>query len=131
MPDPYLFFSLEELSEVKCLTNWTNRRVRVVGRITSLDLSTCLAFISSEGEEISSIVKASFTTFFQGEPNSQTRIIKVGSLIKILGEVDVINKKPVINAHIVKDMLGLDTASYHKAVDRIQPYLPINIQLKP
>jgi hypothetical protein len=123
--------SLEELSQVKCLFNWRNRRVRVVGRITALDISTCTAFISSEGEEIQSSIKVNFTTFFQGEPNSQTRLIKVGSLIQILGEVDVLNDVPLIHAHIVKDMLGLDTAAYHRAVDRIQPYLPINIQLKP
>ena len=34
-------------------------------------------FLLGEGEEISSIVQASFSTFFQGEPNSQTRLIKV------------------------------------------------------
>jgi len=104
----------------------------VVGRITTLDLATCVAVISSEGEEILSDIKVSFSSFFQGEPSSQTRLIKDGSLIQILGEVDLLKEgEPIIHAHIVKDMLGLDTTAYYRAVDRIQPYLPINIHLNP
>jgi len=129
MNDPYLFFSLEEISQVKCVDNWSNRHVRVLGRITTFQPLTCHAKLTSEGEDIVSSIKVSFLSFFEGEPSRQTELIKVGSLVQVLGQVDVVKDEPMINAHIVKDMLGLDTSSYAKAVDRIQPYLPININL--
>lgn len=130
MNDPYLFFSIEEISEVKCVENWRNRNVRILGRITTFQPLTGHANLTSEGEDIVSSIKVSFLSFFEGQSSRQIDLIKVGSLVQVLGQVDVLNDEPVINAHIVKDMLGLDTASYARAVDRIQPYLPINIDFE-
>jgi len=129
MNDPYLPFSIEEISQVTSVEHWSNRRVRVVGRLTAYDPGTSRGRLAGEGEGISSSVRVSFFFLLEGNPNHpKANLLTTGSLIQVLGEVDLFKNEPMVSAHIIKDMLGLDTSAYHRALDRIQSFLPLNIK---
>jgi len=94
--------------------------------LTKFDPGTCRGIVAGEGEGVKASVKVSFVVVCGNELNLS--LVRVGSLLQILGEVEIFKHQPIIVAHILQDMLGLDAEAYYRAVDRVQPFLPVNVQ---
>jgi len=130
-PLPYLPMSLEEVASVRCLDNWTNVKVRFIGRVTHFENSSCVGKLAAIGEGTEAWVRVSFTAVLDSIKKYDSQVGKLthpGSVIQVLGTIEVHNNIPFVRAHIVRDYLGIDAEAYYRAVDRIQPYLPRNIK---
>lgn len=127
---PYLPISVEEIAAITSLDHWTNRKVRVVGRLTNFDPVTCSGELAGEGEGVAAAIRLCFAAVLgNNSGDRQTAgLVQPGSLIQILGEVDILQDAPIVRSHIVRDRLGLDPRAYHAALVRIQAYLPLNVR---
>ena len=59
-PKPYVPLSCEEVSLVEDLDHWTNRQVRIFGKIRTRDLQSSIALLQSLGEKDSVDIKIDF-----------------------------------------------------------------------
>jgi len=116
---------------VRCLDNWTNVKVRFVGRVTHFETSSAVGKLAAIGEGTEAWVRVSFAAVLDSVKEYNSHVGKLtcpGSIVQVLGTIEVYNSIPFVRAHIVRDFLGIDAEAYHKAVLRIQPYLPLNIK---
>ena len=121
---PYLPFSVEEIACVTTLDDWTNCKVKVVGRLTELDPATGLGKLAAVGEGI----KATIVVSLKEAVEEGSDVGGAGQLLQVLGRLEIRRRQAVLMVHIVKRVSGLDTEAYYRAVCRIQSFLPINIR---
>ena len=120
---PYLPFSLEEIACVRTLEDWTNCKVKVVGRFTEYDPATGLGKLAAVGEGI----KATIVVSLKGAVEEGTDV-GVGQLLQVLGRLEIHRRQPVLMVYIVKRVPGLQPEAYYRAVCRVQSFLPVNIR---
>ena len=120
---PYLPFSLEEIACVRTLDDWTNCKVKVVGRFTEFDPGTGLGKLAAAGEGI----KATILVNLKGAVEEGSDV-GLGQILQVLGRLEIQRRQPVLMVHILKRVPGLDTEAYYRAVCRVQSFLPVNIQ---
>ena len=120
---PYLPFSVEEIACVRTLDDWTNCKVKVVGRFTEFDPGTGLGKLAAVGEGI----KARIVVSLKGAVEEGADV-GAGQLLQVLGQLEIHRRQPVLMVHILKRVNGLDTEAYYRAVCRVQSYLPVNIR---
>lgn len=126
---PYLPLSVEEVSSVTQLDSWTNTKVRLVGRVTQLDINTGVGRLVAVGEDSEEMVRVSFTSLIDGDRDDKiVKLIQPGSVIQVLGNLEVHRKVVIVKCHIVRDFIGIDAEAYCRSVARIQPYLPRNVR---
>ena len=123
---PYLPFSLEEIACVRTLDDWTNCKVKVVGRFTEFDPATELGKLAAVGEGIKATILVSLKgALEEGEEGAD---VGVGQLLQVLGRLEIHRRQPVLMVHIVKRVPGLQPEAYYRAVCRVQSFLPVNIK---
>ena len=81
---PYLPLSVEEVSSVTQLDSWTNTKVRLVGRVTQLDINTGVGRLVAVGEDSEEMVRVSFTSLIDGDRDDKiVQLIQPGSVIQV------------------------------------------------
>ena len=121
---PYLQFSVEEASSITCLSHWSNLKARLVGRLVHFDPLTGAGLLEAVGEGTAASIALSFALVL----DAVIDWLSEGVLVKVLGELQLSQGKPVVNVHLVSDCRGLDCAAYYRAVCRIQSFLPCNVR---
>ena len=61
-------------------------------------------------------------------------LVQVGNhltspVVQVLGELQVHQGRPVLAAHLVRPVRGIDCRAYYRAVCRVQSRLPCNVRL--
>ena len=120
--NPYIPFQLCEIAVLKSVSNWSNTRVRIFGKVgkricvthkTDLELK----YFHSIGEETISNIAVNFGLISDQFHYSFAE----GNTVQILGDLQEIQKIEeiensfIVNAHIIRDMSKVDPALYHEA----------------
>lgn len=121
---PYLPFTVEEASSVTSLVHWSNSRARVVGRLVEWTAASGRGRLVAVGEG----VLASLALCFSLVQDRVGGVLEVGSLLQVLGQLEVERETPVLKVHIVRQVKGLECSAHYRAVCRIQSHLPCNIR---
>ena len=121
---PYVPFELNELTALRSVEKWSNRRVRVFGKVgLSISGPSCslleLRYLHSVGEERDSDVIVDFSLILDVFNGKFTE----GSVVQILGELEPFNSSTegkltsgfIVRAHIIRDFSTVDPKLYHKA----------------
>jgi hypothetical protein len=103
--------AIEELSKVKCLKNWANVKVRVLGRI--ILPSTLVSVFEHDGRYNISLDLHSLDVYPQHNTN-----------VQLYGEVMLCLAKPQVKVFFFRKVDGLDVESYHNAIEFQKKYIP-------
>lgn len=121
---PHIFFTVEELSLVKCLSHWSNTKVCPVG-LVEFDVTSQQCYIHSVLE------KGSWQVLL--DTSLLKEIPKLKTVLQIFGCVEIVEEQPVLKVHFSRNLgstnISLFLTSYKLMQKQVPNYLNLH-QLK-
>ncbi|XP_047479118.1 uncharacterized protein LOC125032132 isoform X1 [Penaeus chinensis] len=115
---PHVAFTVSELAAVTSVQGWSNRKVKVIGRLRDYDPTNKLAVLESVAEQ---------EGVFQIKVNViaiDISCIRNNSQVVIFGELDVLESTPYITAKITRECSNLNIQQNSSAVAIVQRLFP-------